>query len=116
MRIGNNEFSFTPFSVGSLFGIVFSVLIFYIDASLARNFLGFLIGSCFSPAFTSERTDSRRYYVQAYALIGFTLMILAGFRFPLVIAFLVLALSTGVEAEGKGMVEAAKRVRKEEKE
>ena len=52
----NPDLVYTGFALG----LLSLVLIFYTDSSLAQNFLGFLTGSGFSPAFTTERTDSAR--------------------------------------------------------
>ena len=109
MEILGREISFTPLNVGFVIGTLSVVAIFYVESSLARNFLGFLIGSGFSPAFTSESSHSNRYFALAFALIAFTLMILAGFRWPLIIAFFILALSAVVEFESKAMMETIER-------
>ena len=78
---------------------------------MARNFLGFLIGSGFSPVFTTERNDSTRYFFLSAVFIIFTLMELAGFRWPLIIAFFVLAISAHGEFESRAMLE---KIRKNE--
>lgn len=49
-------------NTGFLVGTISSLLIFYVEVSLARNVLGFLIGSGFSPVFTTDRTDSSRFF------------------------------------------------------
>ena len=98
-------------NIGFLTGITSSILIFYVEVSMARNFLGFLIGSGFSPVFTTERNDSNRYFFLGCVFIIFTLMELAGFRWPLIIAFFVLAISAHVEFESRAMLE---KIRSEE--
>jgi hypothetical protein len=57
-------------------------MIFYIEIPMARNFLGLLIGSGFSPTFTTE-----------------------SFRWPLTIALFVLAISAHREFESRAMLE-----------
>jgi hypothetical protein len=99
------ELKFNLLNTGFLVGIVSSILIFYIESSMARNFLGFLIGAGFSPVFTTERDDSNRYFFLCAVFIIFTLMELAGFRWPLIIAFFVLAISAHGEFESRAMVE-----------
>ncbi len=108
------EISITPFNTGMVVGTVSFLLIFHAESSLARNVLGFLIGSGFSPAFTSESTNSNRYFALCFALIAFNLMVLAGFRWPLTIAFFILALSALSEAEGRAALEVVKRREKRE--
>lgn len=109
MEILSREISLTPFNVGFVIGTLSVVTIFYVESSLARNFLGLLIGSGFSPAFTSHRTDSNRYFALAFALMAFIFMILAGFRWPLMISFFILALSALSEFESKAAMEVVKR-------
>ena len=109
------EIRITPFNVGFVIGTVSFISIFYVESSLTRNFLGFLIGSGFSPAFSSESSHSNRYFVLSFSMIAFTLMVLAGFRWPLIIAFFVLALSALSEAEGRALIEVAKRQGNENK-
>lgn len=107
--VSGREISFTPFNIGFFVAFLSLILIFYIESSLARNVLGFLIGSGFSPAFTSHRTDSDRYFVLCFALIAFIFMMLAGFRWPLITAFFILALSSLSEFESKAMMEVIER-------
>jgi hypothetical protein len=49
------ELEFNLLNTGFLIGIISSMLIFYIEIPMARNFLGLLIGAGFSPVFTTER-------------------------------------------------------------
>ncbi|QGA80241.1 hypothetical protein [Candidatus Nanohalobium constans] len=113
MEILGREISFTPFNVGFVIGTLSVVAIFYVESSLARNFLGFLIGLGFSPAFTSESSHSNRYFALAFVFIAFTLMILAGFRWPLIISFFILAISATVEADSRATMEAVRKCREE---
>ena len=90
----NPDLVYTGFGLG----LLSSVLIFYTDSSLAQNFLGFVTGSGFSPAFITERTDSGRYFVLGFVFNTYLFLILAGFRWPLIISMFVLALSAYSEA------------------
>ena len=56
-------------NTGFLIGIISSILIFYLEISMARNFLGSLIGAGFSPVFTTERDDSKRYFFLSAVII-----------------------------------------------
>jgi hypothetical protein len=105
MEILGYKVKFNLVKTGFLLGVMSSVLIFYIEISLARNFLGLLIGIGFSPIFTTERTDSNKYFFLAAVFIFFALLVLAGFRFPLVISFFVLAISAHGEFESRGRIE-----------
>jgi hypothetical protein len=96
---------FNLLNTGFLIGIICSILIFYIEIPMARNFLGLLIGAGFSPVFTTERDDSNRYFFLSAVFIMFTLMELASFRWPLIIAFFVLAISAHGEFESRAMLE-----------
>jgi hypothetical protein len=107
------ELEFNLLNTGFLAGLVSSILIFYIENSMARNFLGLLIGAGFSPVFTTERNDSNRYFFLGGVFIIFTIMELAGFRWPLIIAFFVLAISAHGEFESKAMLE---KIRNKEEE
>lgn len=109
VELFEHDVSITPLNVGFVIGILSVITIFYVESSLARNFLGFLIGSGFSPAFTSEISHSSRYFALAFALISFTIMVLAGFRWPLIIAFFILSISATVEAETRSTMEALRR-------
>lgn len=109
MNVFGREISITPFNLGFVIGVASFISIFYVESSLARNFLGFLIGTGFSPAFTSESAHSNRYFALATALIAFTLMILAGFRWPLIIAFFILSLSAVGEANTRSTLEVVER-------
>ena len=80
---------------------------------MARNFLVLLIGAGFSPVFTTEREDSNKYFFLSAVFIMFALMELAGFRWPLIIAFFVLAISAHGEFESRAMLEKIRS--KEEK-
>lgn len=102
----NPDLVYTGFTVG----ILSSVLIFYTDSSVAQNFLGFLAGSGFSPVFTTERTDPGRYFVLGFVFIAYLFLILAGFRWPLIISMFVLTLSAYSEARTSSF-----RKRKKEK-
>jgi len=92
-------------NTGFFLGLISSVMIFQVQVPIARNFLGLLIGACFSPVFTTERSDSNRYFFQAFIFIIFTLLVLAGFRWPLIIAFFVLAVSMHGEFESQAILE-----------
>ncbi len=105
MEILGFELEFNLLNTGFLVGIVSSILIFYIEIPMARNFLGLLIGAGFSPVFTTERDDSNSYFFLGSVFIIFTLMELAGFRWPLIIAFFVLAISAHGEFESRAMAE-----------
>jgi hypothetical protein len=107
------ELEFNHLNTGFLIGMISSILIFYIEIPTARNFLGLLIGAGFSHVFTTERDDSNRYFFLSGVFIIFTLMELAGFRWPLIIAFFVLAISAHGEFESRAMVE---KIRSEEAE
>ncbi len=113
VEILGREIDLNPFNIGFIVATVSFVLVFHAESSLTRNFLGFLIGSGFSPAFSSESSHSNRYFVLSFSMIAFTLMVLAGFRWPLIIAFFVLALSALSEAEGRALVEVAEREKRE---
>lgn len=60
VKLFGHDVSITPLNLGFVIGILSVISIFYVESSLARNFLGFLIGSGFSPAFTSESSHSSR--------------------------------------------------------
>mgnify|MGYP006289292323 CR=1 FL=1 len=109
VEILGRELSLTPFNMGFVIGVISFVSLFYVESSTARNFLGFLIGSGFSPAFTSESSNSNRYFALAFALIAFTLLIIAGFRWPLIIAFFVLSISATREADTRSTMEVIER-------
>jgi hypothetical protein len=112
MEFFGREIPVTPFNLGFVIGVVSFISIFHVESSTVQNFLGFLIGSGFSPVFTTERTDSNRYYALSFVLIAFTFMELAGFRWPLIIAFFILALSALSEAEGRAMIEVKNKCKK----
>lgn len=99
------ELEFNLLNTGFLIGITSSILIFYVEISIARNFLGLLIGAGFSPVFTTERDDSNRYFFLSAVFITFIFIVLAGFRWPLIIAFFVLAISAHGEFESRAMLE-----------
>jgi hypothetical protein len=99
------ELEFNLLNTGFLIGIISSILIFYIEVPMARNFLGFLIGAGFSPVFTTERDDSNRYFFLSAVFIVFVLMVSAGFRWPLMISFFVLAISAHGEFESRAILE-----------
>lgn len=103
------EVPITPFSVGTLLGTVFIISILYIESQNIRVIMGILAGSSFSPAFTSNSENSNRYYAMSLCLIGFTLISLSDLKFALIAALSALALNTGIEAQGRGAVEVAKR-------
>jgi hypothetical protein len=115
VEVLGREIRITPFNVGLVIGTVSFISIFYVESSLARNFIGFLIGSGFSPVFTSRTDHSSRYFALSFVLILFTFMVLAGFRYPMIFAFSVLALSALSEAEGRAALEVSKRQRNENK-
>ena len=116
VRLLDRDVAFTIFRVGMVVSTISFVLIFHVESQVARNILGFLIGSGFSPAFTSESSGSNRYFALCFALIAFEFMILAGFRWSLIIAFFVLALSALSEAEGRAALELAARSEEKEEE
>ncbi len=109
MEILGFRIEFSILNTGFFVGLISAVLIFYTEASMVKNFLGLLIGAGFSPVFTTERTDSNRYFFQAFVFIIFTLLVLAGFRWPLIIAFFVLAVSMHGEFESRAMLEKLKK-------
>jgi hypothetical protein len=84
-----------------VFGIVSCFLFFYVESSLGRNFLGLLAGIGFFPVFTTERSDSISYYLLSAVFISFIFILLAGFRWPLIISFFVLVVSAHGEFESK---------------
>ena len=116
MNVFGQEVSITPFNLGFVLGVVSFISIFYVESSLARNFLGFLMGAGFSPAFTSESSHSNRYFALSTALLAFTLMILAGFRWPLIIAFFILSLRAVGEADTRMTLEAVEKCKENNKE
>jgi len=99
----NIEFNLVK--TGFFLGLISSVMIFQVQVPIARNFLGLMIGAGFSPVFTTEGGDSKRYFFQAFVFIIFTLLVLAGFRWPLIVAFFVLAVSMHGEFESRAMLE-----------
>lgn len=109
VEILGRELSLTLFNVGFVIGVVSFISLFYVENYAARNFLGFLIGASFSPAFISESSDSNRYFALAFALIAFIFLILAGFRWPLIIAFFVLSISATREANVRSTMEVIER-------
>ena len=111
--LGRNV-SITPLNVGFVIGVLSVITIFCVESSLTRNFLGLLIGSGFSPAFTSESSHSNRYFALEIALISFTIMVLAGFRWPLIIALFIVSISATVEADTRSTMEAVRREEKQE--
>ena len=113
MEILGFELEFNLLNTGFLVGIISSILLFYIEILLARNCLGLLIGAGFSTVFTTERDDSGRYFFLFSAFIVFVLMVSAGFRWPLMISFFVLAISAHGEFESRAILEKIRS--KEEK-
>lgn len=113
MQIHGFDFEFNLLNIGFLTGIISSILIFYLEFPMVRNFLGLLMGAGFSPVFTTERDDSNRYFFLSAVFIVFVLMVSAGFRWPLMISFFVLAISAHGEFESRAMVE---KIRSKEEE
>lgn len=111
VKLFDRDLNFNLLNIGFVFGIMSCVLIFYVESSLGRNFLGLLTGIGFSPVFTTERRDSIKYFLLSAVFISFIFMLLAGFRWPLIIAFFVLAVSAQGEFESRALME---KIRSEE--
>jgi hypothetical protein len=111
VKLFDRDLNFNLLNIGFVIGIVSCFLIFYVESSLGRNFLGLLTGIGFSPVFTTERINSIRYYLLSAVFISFIFILLAGFRWPLIIAFFVLVVSAHGEFESKALLE---KIRSEE--